>query len=552
MPVLVAIMMKYSDILNDGERSPRNYYEQLQRCSGLMPINIFATINNRWTINETAHESWEGKFISDSIRNKAKRFRKAMREEGIIFTRAGALLNLKVLLAMEQPTMAYKETAIGAIALHANDYVESVDTSGLAKDVLPAIAEFAPMWELQNIRDPSQLLVRSYYLYTLLQQDERMQALFKRPIAEVTLGGLRFPQYFTLLFGIYTNARNGILAAPKPTSIINASDIATKAHLTVEQFSQFAAAKALTLDEARTTVGPVDRDTFHSRVATSVWTSNQLTFRRRPLLRLPKGDFLVLDLQFLFESASAGLTWTLMDEHLTKAESKLFLDYWGGIFETYVQELLGHYYPVQVPIGKTYAPDGQIDGLLVIGDDLVVFEVKAGFVPDEKKGSRDQQTVDAALRKKYVMDDAGRRVGVRQLAATSSALLDGNVPNVTVKGRIYPVLVGEDPILQTPGVNIYLNDIFREEVTTDRIAPVTVMLVDELEQLLPHIRAADITWQNLLTKRFVGMRMVGEPVHTTLIDLAIDRGFRRRPETFLAKQSETLIAMIKDAYKDLQ
>ena len=366
---------------------------------------------------------------------------------------------------------------------------------------------------------------------------------------EVTFAGLRFSEYFTLLFGIHTNASAGVVSTPYPTSILDAVDVAKKAHLSIEQFTKFADVRALTLAAARESFGALNESTFSGGITTSTWTSNQLVFRDRPLLQLPDGRFLVLDLQFLFESASAGLSWTLM-EHLDKGERGLFLEYWGGIFEQYVQNLLGHYYPAQTPIDRSYS-GGQIDGVLVVGGDVVVFEVKAGFLRQEVKGARDPALIDAALRKKYVIDSEGRRVGVRQLAATSTSILENRVTGLSTPGLIYPVLVGEDPILQTPGVNIYLNDIFREEITSDRVAPLTVMLVDELEQLLPHLTAGDITWQDVFSSRFIGTRVTGEPVHTTLVDLAIRRRFRRRADTFLAEQTERLTAMIKDAYAGL-
>jgi hypothetical protein len=315
-------------------------------------LNVFATINNRWIINETAHESWEAEFLSDRIANKALDARARMREEGIVFTRAGALLNLNLLLGLQPPPMPFKPTAIGAIALHANDYTESEETSSLAHGTLPVIAEFASRWELQNPRNANQLLCRSLYLYELLRSDERMQTLFSAPLAEVTFNGLRFSEYFALLFGIHANARSAILAAPEPTSILDAADIATKAHLSIEQFKGFAAGKALTLGAASTTLGCSDERAFRDRITTPAWTTDQRCFRSKPLLQIDDRRYLVLDLQFLFESASAGLSWTLMED-LSRDDRARFLEYWGGIFEKYVQDLLGHYYPVQAPVGKT-------------------------------------------------------------------------------------------------------------------------------------------------------------------------------------------------------
>jgi hypothetical protein len=55
--------------------------------------------------------------------------------------------------------------------------------------------------------------------------------------------------------------------------------------------------------------------------------------------------------------------------------------------------------------------------------------------------------------------------------------LEGKLPDVKVPSRVFPVLVGEDPFLQTPGVNIYLDRLFSEKQIDARIAPLTVMLI---------------------------------------------------------------------------
>jgi len=56
----------------------------------------------------------------------------------------------------------------------------------------------------------------------------------------------------------------------------------------------------------------------------------------------------------------------------------------------------------------------------VAGGDVILFEVKAGFIPQDVKGSRDTRVVSDALRKKYVQDAKGRGVGVRQLANSAA------------------------------------------------------------------------------------------------------------------------------------
>jgi hypothetical protein len=556
MPVRTGIMLKYSDVLNSGARSPKNYHEQLLQCGGDTPLNVFATINNRWIIDRALDQQGvlEREFLSDSIRTKVGYFRARVLPDqaSLIFTRAGALLNLKILLGLSRPAAPFRPTALGACALHANDYVESLNVTSLSSGTLPLIAEFAPVWELMNIREPIQLLRRSFFIYSvLLRQNERMQSLFVEPIDTMEFAGLRFEKYFPLLFGMHTAARSGVLATPFPTSILDGRDVASKAGISEEQFEAFAAAKALTISTARDVFGPLDDPgVFTSHVTRSLWSSDQRTLRNRPLLQLDDGRFLVVDLQFLFESASAGLSWSLA-QRLTGKQRDLFFSYWGQLFESYSQRLLGHYYPGE-PIERMYGKDGQIDGFLQVGDDVIVFEMKAGFMRETARGSRDPAIIDAALRERFVENEKGERKGVRQLATTVSALLATGVPGVHFSDRVYPVLVGEDPILQTLAVNTYLDDIFRQETTVDgRVAPLTVMLIDELEQILPYVRTGDLLWQELLERRFVSDRVVATSVQSEFFDIALERDFVQRQETFLASHADGLIGLITNAYKDL-
>src|ERR1051325_11858329 len=220
MPLTTLLMAKYSDILGDGARSAANYYEQICRCAGLIPLNVFATVNNRFSLGEGSadvHAALETEILSDSIKNKLFRVRKSRAGEPptIVFTRSGSLLTLKLLLAVPRPEAPYRATALGACALHANDYVESMDTA-LSSGLLPVVAEFAGIWELQNPRAPAPLLRRSYYIYDrLLRQNEAICSLIEHEldasITDVAFAGLPFSKFFPLLFGLYTAARNGVV-----------------------------------------------------------------------------------------------------------------------------------------------------------------------------------------------------------------------------------------------------------------------------------------------------------------------------------------------------
>lgn len=221
------------------DRSPSNYFEQVRRCAGLIPLNVFATANNRFSLDQAspdAHAALEAEMLSDSSRNRLSRRRSRHRKgpHTIVFTRAGSQLNLKLLLAVARPDSPYKPTAVGACALHANDYNESEDTSSLSSGLLPVVTEFAATWELQNPRQVGPLLRRSYYIYDqLLRTDQDLARLVRAEldtaIEDVEFAGLSYSKYFPLLFGFYAVAKNGV--EKEATSIVDGFDIANKARI---------------------------------------------------------------------------------------------------------------------------------------------------------------------------------------------------------------------------------------------------------------------------------------------------------------------------------
>ncbi len=554
------LMAKYSDLLGDGQRSSMNYFEQVRRAVGDIPLNIFSTINNQYTLDPAsveAHRSLEAELLSDSIRNKLRRIRQNTPTKPFVaFTRAGALLNLKLLLATSRPTAPYKPTAVGACALHANDFIESPNSGALSSGLLPVVTEFAATWEIQNPREIAPVLRRCYFIYDhLLKKDERIRKLVSDELGveveEVAFSGLPFRSYFPLLFGLYTVARNGV--EKERTSIINAHDVAAKAGVTPGAFVAFAMSKARTLAVARSEFGLIETaDDFKRKVEDSAWTSDVLSFRRKPLLALSDGRYIVLDIQFLFENASAGLSWNFMAAFDSAKATHAFLAYWGGVFERYTQEVLEHYFATSVRRGLQFN-GGDIDVLLELPDAALAMEVKSGFIAQDVKGCRDEARFAAEIEKKYVVDQDGKPKGVRQLAASVRALREKRVAGVrTPFQRIYPILVAEDPVMQTFAMNAYLNQLFALEIDRGRdIAPLTVLLIDELEEILPYIAAGDLSWQQVLDARFVGDKVVAAPMHTTFSELHAELNLKSRGDTFLASHGDELISMIDDAYGGL-
>jgi predicted RecB family endonuclease len=524
-----------------------------------MPLNILATANNRFSLDRALPEAQaqlERALLSDSIRNKLARERKLRAGEPptIVFTRTGAHLNLKLLLGVLRPALIFKATAVGACSLHANDFVESEDSTPLRSGLLPVVTEFAATWEIQNPRELAPLLRRTYYMYDrLLRNDPAIVALVESElgvaVADVQFAGLRFASYFPLLFGLYTVARDAV--EKQITSIIDGNDVAAKAQVAPVEFVTFAASKARTLEEALQEFGPIESvEAFRERVEDIAWVSDALPFRKKPLLILPDGRYMVLDMQFLFENASAGLFWNFMDQFSSPNARHRFSGYWGGIFERYVQQLIENYHPEQYTNNASF-DGGEIDVVVDLSSEALAIEVKSGFIAQEIKGARSQPLLAAELKKKYVADQDGKAKGVRQLAAATLALREQRVHKVTTKfERIYPILVVEDPVMQTIGMNAYLNELFEAEVERGGdIAPLTILLVDELEEILPHIEAGDFSWPDLLDERVIGNKVVAPPMHTTFLKLANARNLKVRADRFLESFGDELIAMITAAYR---
>lgn len=557
LDVTTFLIAKYSDLIEE-RRSPRNFYEQIQRLRGELPLNIFATINNRILAmdrDDGALKALEAEFFSDRLRAKLERARQHSDDNlpFVAWTRFGALLVLKLLLTTHRGEGTTARTAVGACSIHANDYLESGDVSDLRQDLLPIVAEFAAGWDLQNPRDTGTFLRRTSYVYRrLLLQDDRFANLTSSKLGcapkDLTFCHLTFERYFALLFGLYATVRQG--AVSQGTSIINMPDFAHEGLFSDLELGSFVREKATSEHHFQAADLVIkDQQSFATAVLDPGWCVDFREFRNRPLLPLRDGRHVVLDMQFLIENASEGLKWSLA-KSFTERDRALFFSCWGALFETYVQRLLGHY-AKDACVWNVRTTTSEADAVIRSGDDLIVFEIKAGLLSQDVKGSRNRNTIAGEIRKKYITDQKGQAKGINQLSRVAKEVRNARTEFATVH-HVYPVLVVEDPVMQTLAMNSYLDEIFRDEFDPGELAkPLTVLLIDELEEILPHIEAGDTTWQELLESRFVAGRATVYPMHTSLAVLANRRGWARRPETFLSPEQDQIDGVLDASYERL-
>jgi hypothetical protein len=86
--------------------------------------------------------------------------------------------------------------------------------------------------------------------------------------------------------------------------------------------------------------------------------------------------------------------------------------------------------------------------------------------------------------------------------------------------RIYPVCVSDEPAVESFFFTTYSNEVFQKEVTAGLgIQPVTMMSVNEVEEILPYVSAGSFSWEELLDFRLNNHLSGAFSVHQAIYDL---------------------------------
>ena len=131
------------------------------------------------------------------------------------------------------------------------------------------------------------------------------------------------------------------------------------------------------------------------------------------------------------------------------------------------------------------------------------------------------------------------------------AVASGDVRTNRTECYVYPILVGDEPALQTFAANRYMDEEFTSQLPTPRpaaVAPLTVMSIDELEELLPYLSAGDASWRDALDPRFQQDGVTPDPFHTTWATFRKTHNIAHRPNSFLSDADERVRARIFERY----
>lgn len=239
-------------------------------------------------------------------------------------------------------------------------------------------------------------------------------------------------------------------------------------------------------------------------------------FYDRPVLCMPDGRAIIMDSTIFVEKITLGsLFHTVQAMPGRGAVNKLFAAF-GSCFEEYVQEYLARIWPnlLRSPMRSTSGGDTEIaDAAVVVDSRLFLFEVKSAFVRDSTTQCESSDDYMAELREKYVRsrrDGRPTAKGVGQLAAAVNRIAAdsflasaGDLDAVT---QIYPVMIGRDAALHTPGHVEFFAREFDDLISSARartpnehltcgrysVAPLIIATVEDLEDIEPSARKWDV------------------------------------------------------------
>ena len=187
----------------------------------------------------------------------------------------------------------------------------------------------------------------------------------------------------------------------------------------------------------------------------------------------------------------------------------------GYAFEDYSLDILGRMFATPGILANRFCKnpkvlDGsgnciEVDAILNDALELVLFEVKSGFIPDDDAVLCDDfETLLQSLRNRYSVNSnakgRSKLKGVGQLARAVKYIVSNKRAKVSDEFRsvelIYPVLIVHDKLLTSPVYGSFFASEFATHLEPDstlpngvftkrniKIAPVVVVSVDDLENL---------------------------------------------------------------------
>lgn len=451
----------------------------------------------------------------------------------VVFNRIGCLLTIRHLILFggtnPQAWNAYK---VGRLALLANDFVQNppaLQTPTVSS--LDVLLIMAPTWDIYNSRNLGHAMSRMFTILTeiLPENDPIVKNLVSQlglVPDKIEIDGIPLYQFAAIVFLLFAYARS---TQVNVQVLFNLNEIFAQTNFPPEALKRFWAARARTLDGFRSILSKgttASQATFADELKRRPFLIESLNvFRTYPFIRLDSERVVMLDVQFVVELLTSGVYWSIHDA-LSSEKRKIFKELWGRMFELYTVNLLSQFYPA---LSRMLFPDveyrgGQVDALIDFGAYVLVFEIKSSLLTEPAKRSTDKNSFLADFRRKFIENERRKPKAIKQLSAACRAILSGEIrtAKTTEPPIIYPIFVSDEPAVEATFMNAFFHEEFQKEGINDtRVKPLTVMTIDELEQILSYVTDNDFSWNELLDSRFnefgVSPNSVGQAVYALIV-----------------------------------
>jgi hypothetical protein len=535
----VCVSLRYSEIVPGGADIENRYWDVLRQVPVIGGVGVLASLNSVLSEHRAGHRDvhkvLNERFLPTGLARAVAARELAGPGFAGVFTRIGCLQLMRHLLLYGRRSVkpaGQSEKLIGELALLTNDYLQlEAIQSPSQPETLELLLSFLPMWDVYNPRELAYALGRMFIILTdiLPGNDPEVRKLASRiglNASKIMIGALPLNDFIAAVFGLFAYGRQ--LKGPEH-AIFDVRRIFANVGFPTGILRRLVNDRALSATAFRKKLSggaPHGRQDFGKELQSRSFLTESLNiFRQSPLLKLDPNRMLILDLDFLVELLTSGVYWSIFDS-LPRNLRPTFKELWGRLFELYAVALLEAFYP---PFSRILTADldydtGQVDALLDFGQVAVVFEVKSSLLTEGAKRSGRTADFVADFGLKFVRDDKGKPKALVQLAASCKAIAEGRIPTVMKPGRIYPVCVSDEPAVESFFFTTYSNELFQKEVAAGfGIQPVTMMSVNELEEILPYVSAGSFSWEELLDFRLNHLSGAFS-VHQAIYDLLRQKG----------------------------
>lgn len=556
-----AVYLRYSDLFPEGDAGDQ-YWRLLQELPVVNAVGLFAVINNLLAVSrsdQSAHRVLHQQFLEPGVAELVRRKAPETPVFAVVFHRLGSIVAMHDLLLYGANRVSATEapiTRIGLLALCANDFVGRDLVPTAAPTNLELATQVIRTWEIYNPRELAYAMTRMHAILTeILPGDEPSIVRLRDRIGmnNLVVDGLTLTEFVAVAFALFAY---GNATGKEGMSRVILEPATFFRHFSRAQplLDRFLAGRALTLQQLTDRLAggaPRTRERFLAETrSNSALNACLNVFRQQPLLRLEGGRVLILDLQFLTDLVTTGIYWLLFDG-LPRQQRETFRELWGRCFEIYVTDLLSHFYPANSQILSTdiELPSGQMDALLDFGADVFVVEIKSSLLTEAAKRSSDPSVLAADIKRKFIRNERGAPKAIVQLARAAEAVVRGDVRTAMRPSHIYPVLISDEPGCECLAFNAYLNERFQEEAPElAGVRPLTVMSINECEELLPYSAANAFSWAELCERRFDGGQVAVWSVHQAIYDLRHVRNISVQRNEYILNRFEAIYQHILQTY----